>query len=176
MQLDQLIIKFQQKDIKAYEQLYNMYAESMHGVIYNIVKNKEETEEVVQDVFIKAWNSAENYSSKKGRFFTWLLSISRNAAIDKVRSKDFKRSKQNLDATFFVDIIEASENLDAKMDAMGIKKFVKGLKEKCKKLIELIYFKGFTQKEASDELAIPLGTVKTNNRKCISELRAKIIY
>ena len=171
MELESLIFKYKQKDIKAFEQLYAMYNDSMYGVIFNITRNKEESEEVLQDVFIKAWDKADTYSSKKGRFFTWLINIARNAAIDKIRSKDFNKSKKNLDATFFVDILESHDNLDLKLDALGIKKFVEALKEKCKNLIELIYFQGFTQKEASEELKIPLGTVKTNNRKCISELR-----
>lgn len=171
MELESLILKYKQKDIKAFEQLYAMYNESMYGVIFNITRNKEESEEVLQDVFIKAWNKADSYSSKKGRFFTWLINIARNAAIDKIRSKDFNKNKKNLDATFFVDILESNDNLDSRLDALGIKKFVEALKEKCKNLIELIYFQGFTQKEASEELKIPLGTIKTNNRKCISELR-----
>lgn len=175
MQLEELVLKFQQKDVKSFEKLYVMYSDSMYGVIYNIVRNKEEAEEVLQDVFIKAWKNADSYSSKKGRFFTWLINISRNAAIDKIRSKDFNKSKKNLDATFFVDILETHDNLDAKLDALRIKKFITTLKEKCIQLIELLYFKGYTQKEASEELKIPLGTVKTNNRKCISELRNIIL-
>ena len=171
MQLEELILKFQQKDIPSFEKLYEMYSDSMYGVIYNIVRSKEEAEEVLQDVFVKAWKNASSYSSKKGRFFTWLINISRNAAIDKVRSKDFNKSKQNLDATFFVDILETHDNLDVKLDALGIKKFIDTLKERCIQLIELLYFQGYTQKEASEELKIPLGTVKTNNRKCISKLR-----
>ncbi len=175
MNLDQLLVKFQNKDIKAFEKLYEMYSESMHGVIYNIVKNQELAEEVLQDVFIKAWNNSESFSIKKGRFFTWLINIARNSAIDMTRSKQFKNKNKNSDATFFVDIIESDENLEKKMDSLGIKKFVGSLKEKCKKLIELLYFQGYTQKEASEELDIPLGTVKTNNRNCILELRKIVL-
>ena len=175
MQLEQLISKFQQKDIKSFEKLYEMYADSMFGVIFNIIRNKEEAEEVLQDVFIKAWNNSGSYASKKGRFFTWLLNIARNTAIDKIRSKSFNQGKQNLDASFFVDILESYDNLDTKIDVQHLKKFVKALKDTCKNLIELLYFKGYTQKEASEELKMPLGTVKTNNRKCISELRNSVL-
>jgi len=174
MQLEQLISKFQEKDVRSFEKLYEMYGDSMFGVIYNIVRNKEETEEVLQDVFIKAWNNASTYSAKKGRFFTWLLNIARNSAIDKIRSKNFKQGKQNLDAAFFVDILESYDNLDTKIDVKALKKFVDALKVTCKNLIELLYFKGYTQKEVSEELKMPLGTVKTNNRKCISELRKSV--
>jgi len=175
MDLDILVEKFKQKDEKAFEKLYNMYSDSMHGVIYNIVRDHDISEEVMQDVFIKAWHKADSYSSKKGRFFTWILNISRNAAIDKTRSKAFKNSKQNLNSDFFVDIIEGSENLDDKTDAIGIKKFVDKLAEKCKAIIELLYFKGFTQSEASEALDMPIGTIKTRNRNCIKELRNMVL-
>jgi len=175
MDLDILVEKFKQKDEKAFEKLYNMYSDSMHGVIYNIVRDHDTAEEVMQDVFIKAWHKADSYSSKKGRFFTWILNISRNAAIDKTRSKAFKNSKQNLNSDFFVDIIEGSENLDDKTDAIGIKKFVDKLAEKCKAVIELLYFKGFTQSEASEALDMPIGTIKTRNRNCIKELRNMVL-
>lgn len=175
MELDLLVTNFQKKDEKAFETLYNMYSDSMHGVIYNIVRNHAIAEEVMQDVFIKAWHKSDSYNSSKGRFFTWILNIARNAAIDKTRSKAFKNSGKNLNAEFFVDILETSENLNDKMDAIGIGKYVKSLGEKCKKIIEYLYFKGFTQKETSEELDIPLGTIKTRNRNCIKDLRAMVL-
>lgn len=171
MELELLITRFQQKDQKAFEQLYNMYGESMHGVIYNIVRDNDLAEEIMQDVFIKAWNNSATYSAEKGRFFTWILNIARNAAIDKTRSKAFKDSKKNLDAEYFVDILQTSDNLDDKTDAIGIKKFVSKLAKKCIEVIELLYFKGYTQQEASEALDMPIGTVKTRNRNCIKELR-----
>lgn len=173
--LDKLILRFQQKDTHAFEQLYSMYHESIHGVVYNVVRDSAISDELTQDVFIKAWNNAESYSSKKGRFFTWILNIARNAAIDKTRSKAFKKSKQNSDIDFFVDIIGGENDLDRKTDAIGIKKFVAQLGDKCKSLIEFLYFKGFTQKETGETLQIPLGTVKTRNRNCIKKLRDLVL-
>ncbi|WP_431135112.1 RNA polymerase sigma factor [Psychroserpens mesophilus] len=175
MQLETLISKFQQKDEKAFEQLYNMYSDSMHGVIYNIVRDHDIAEEVMQDVFVKVWHNSSSYDASKGRFFTWILNISRNAAIDKTRSKAFKNSGKNLDAQFFVDILETSENLNDKTDAIGIKNFVGKLAKKCIEVIEILYFKGYTQKEASETLDMPIGTIKTRNRNCIKELRKMIL-
>ena len=175
MQLEILIEKFKQKDEKAFETLYNMYSDSMQGVIYNIIRDRDIAEEVMQDVFIKAWHNAHTYSAEKGRFFTWILNIARNAAIDKTRSKSFKNSKQNLDAQFFVDILENNESLDAKTDAIGIAKFVDKLAKKCIEVIELLYFKGYTQLEASETLDMPIGTIKTRNRNCIQELRNMVL-
>lgn len=171
MNLETLVSQFQNKNEIAFEQLYNMYCKSIHGIIYSIVHDDEISEELVTDVFMKAWNNAESYSKDKGRFFTWLLNIARNTAIDKLRSKSFKNKKQNLQADFFVDILESHTSLNRETDSIGLTAFVKHLAKKCRDLIELLYFKGYTQKEASETLEIPIGTIKTRNRNCIIELR-----
>lgn len=171
MELAKLIEKFQQKDAKAFESLYAMYNDSIFGVIHTIVKNEDIATEILQDVFVKAWNKSASYNASKGRFFTWLLNIARNAAIDKTRSKSFRNAQQNLDVDFFVHSIETNDSLEQQTNAIGIKKYVSKLAEKCKKIIDYIYFKGYTQKETSEALEIPLGTIKTRNRNCISELR-----
>lgn len=175
MQLETLVIQFQNKDPKAFEKLYDMYSENICGVINTIVKNSDISQEICQDVFVKIWNNADKYNASKGRFFTWILNIARNAAIDEVRSKSHKNSKQNLSADYFVSILEDKNNLDNKMDAIGVKKFLVNLKDKCVQIIEMLYFKGYTQKEASEELNIPLGTIKTRNRSCISQLRKNVL-
>jgi RNA polymerase sigma-70 factor (ECF subfamily) len=171
MDLDLLIQKFQEKDVAAFEKLHGMYAENICGVINTIVRDPERAQELCQDVFIKIWNNAASYNSSKGRFFTWILNIARNAAIDEVRSKSHKNQKKNLSADYFVDILEHGETIDSKIDTIGLKKLLKGLKEKCNQIIELLYCKGFTQKEAAEELKIPIGTVKTRNRSCIQQIR-----
>ena len=148
-----------------------MYSDSIFGVIYTILKDHELSQEVLQDVFLKVWDKSQMYQPNKGRFFTWILNIARNTAIDKTRSKAFKNSKKNHSLDFYVDIIDDNENLLEKTDAIGIKKFVSNLTDKCKKIIHLLYFKGFTQKDAAENLDIPLGTVKTRNRSCLNNLR-----
>lgn len=171
MQPDQLIIQLQKGDQKAFARIYEMYSESTMGIIYNIVLDTNLAEEILQDVFIKIWDKADTYNSSKGRFFTWIINIARNAAIDKLRSKAYKNSKKNLDANNFVHILEDTNNLGSKTDTIGLRKFVKTLEPLCIKVIDLLYFKGFTQAEASEKLEIPLGTIKTRNRNCLKALR-----
>jgi RNA polymerase sigma-70 factor (ECF subfamily) len=148
-----------------------MYSKSLFGVISNLIKDREEAEDVLQDVFVKIWKNIDTYSENKGRFYTWIVNIARNTAIDKLRSKGFNNSQKNLSADNFVHLLEDSSRMTNRIDAIGIQEFVKKLKPKCIKLIDLLFFKGFTQQEASDELEIPLGTVKTQNRNCITDLR-----
>jgi len=174
MQLDQLVKRFQTKDPAAFEKLHGMYSENICGVINTIVKNDAIAQEICQDVFVKAWHNAEKYNSSKGRFFTWMLNIARNAAIDELRSKSHKEQKKNLPEDYFVGIAEDSDNNDYTVDKKRLKKLILNLKDKCIKIIDLLYFKGYTQKEASEELDIPVGTVKTRNRSCISQLRENL--
>lgn len=148
-----------------------MYSKSLFSVITVLVKNREEAEDVLQDVFVKIWKNIDSYHESKGRFYTWVLNIARNTAIDKLHSKNFNNSQKNLSTDNFVNHFEDNSKLADKMDSIGLQDFVKRLKPKCIQIIDLLFFKGYTQQEAADELAIPLGTVKTQNRNCINDLR-----
>ncbi|RZJ31642.1 MAG: sigma-70 family RNA polymerase sigma factor [Flavobacterium sp.] len=171
MTQDDLLILIANKDEKAFTHIYNMYSRSLFGVISNLIRDNEEAEDVLQETFVKIWKNIDSYNDSKGRFYTWVLNIARNSAIDKLRSKGFNNSKKNLSSDNFVHLLDDSNRLSNKIDVIGIRDFVKKLKPKCIQLIELLFFKGYTQQEASDELEIPLGTVKTQNRNCINDLR-----
>jgi len=174
-QPNSLILEMQSGNEKAFFRIYTLYSEALFGIIYSIVLDEGVAEEVLQDSFIKIWDNRISYNIEKGRFFTWILNIARNSAIDKTRSKDFKNSKKNLSTSNFVDILAGSDNLNQKTNAIGIKRFVDALKPACIKIIDLLYFKGFTQVDASKELKIPLGTLKTRNRNCINDLRTMVL-
>ena len=171
MSQDELLVLIYKKDEKAFTHLYDRYAKSLFAVISTHIKNTEEAEDILQEVFIKIWNNLDSYNENKGRFYTWILNIARNTSIDKLRSKNFNNSQKNLSSDNFVHLFEDSNKVVNKIDAIGIQEFVKKLKPKCIQIIDLLFFKGYTQQEASDELEIPLGTVKTHNRNCINDLR-----
>ncbi|MHA3788986.1 RNA polymerase sigma factor [Flavobacterium hauense] len=171
MTQEELLAQIYKKDSKAFNTLYDMYSKSLYGVIFNLLKNKEEAEDVLQEVFVKIWKNIDSYNDTKGRFFTWILNIARNTAIDRLRSKDHTKNLKNLSVDNFVHILDHNATVVNKIDAIGIREFVKKLKPVCVRIIELLFFKGYTQQEASDELAMPLGTVKTQNRNCIKDLR-----
>ncbi|WP_313806450.1 sigma-70 family RNA polymerase sigma factor [Flavobacterium sp.] len=171
MTQEELLEQIYKKDNKAFTLLYDMYAKSLFGIIYNLLKDKEEAEDVLQEVFVKIWKGIDSYDQNKGRFYTWILNIARNTAIDKLRSKDYNNSQKNLSSENFVHILDDSNKINNKIDTIGIQEFIKRLKPKCIQLIDLLFFKDFTQKEVSEELEIPLGTVKTQSRNCINELR-----
>ena len=147
MELEVLVERFKKKDVEAFEKLHAMYAENVYGVINTIVRDRVLAQDICQDVFIKIWDNAESYNSSKGRFFTWVMNIARNAAIDKVRSKSYKNSKQNLSADYFVGILATEEQNVNNIDVDGLKRMVNSLKKKCIEIIEMLYFRGYTQKD-----------------------------
>ena len=171
MTQEEVLALISKKDDRAYTYLYDMYSKSLFSVIKNLINDREEAEDVLQEVFIKIWKNIDSYNESKGRFYTWTVNIARNSTIDKLRSKNFNNSKKNLSSDNFVHLLDDSNKLTNKIDSIGIEEFVKKLKPKCIQIIDLLFFKGYTQQEASDELEIPLGTVKTQNRNCINDLR-----
>ncbi len=171
MTQEELLPLVLKKDDRAFTLLYDMYSKNLYGVIYNLIRDREEAEDVLQEVFVKIWKNIEKYNESKGRFFTWILNIARNTTIDKLRSKGFNNSQKNLSSDNFVHLLDDSNKLTNRIDTIGIREFVKKLKPKCIQIIDLLFFKGYTQQEASEELEIPLGTVKTQNRNCMNDLR-----
>jgi RNA polymerase sigma factor (sigma-70 family) len=155
----------------AIEALYDMYSASLFGVISRIVIDEATAEDVLQDTFVKIWNSFTSYSSEKGRLFTWMVNIARNLAIDKIRSKDFKNNNKNQELENNVTFIDEQRNTVYKPELLGIKDLVETLKPDQKSIVDLIYFKGYTHVEAAEELDIPLGTIKTRLRMAIQQLR-----
>lgn len=171
MTQEELLPLIMTKDDRAFTHVYDMYSKSLFAVIYNLVNDREEAEDVLQEVFVKIWKNIDSYNESKGRFYTWIVNIARNTSIDKLRSKGFNNSQKNLSSDNFVHLLDDSNKLTNKIDTIGIQEFVKKLKPKCIAIIDLLFFKGYTQQEASEELEIPLGTVKTQNRNCINDLR-----
>ncbi len=171
MTQEDLLPQIYKKDDRAFTLLYDMYSKSLFAVIHNLISDTEEAEDALQETFVKIWKNIDSYNESKGRFYTWILNIARNTAIDKLRSKGFNNSRKNLSSDNFVHLLDDTNKLTQKIDTIGIKEFIKKLKPKCIRIIDLLFFKGYTQQEAADELEIPLGTVKTQNRNCINDLR-----
>ena len=168
---DELVQALRNREKIAIEALYDMYSSSLYGVIVRIIIDEATAEDLLQETFVKIWNSFAAYSPEKGRLFTWMVNIARNLAIDKLRSKDFKNQNKNQELENNVTSIDEQQNAVYKPELLGIKDLVGTLKADQKVIVELVYFKGYTHVEVADELGVPLGTVKTRLRMAIMQLR-----
>lgn len=165
----ELVQLLRQRSQHVFSYLYDNYSGALLSIIQNIVNEEELANDVLQEVFVKIWKQIETYDSSKGRLFTWMLNIARNASIDTIRSKGYQNSKQNRELT--EDVYTAGGTSETKTDQIGLRKMVHNLKEDYKVLVELSYFQGFTQDEIAKMLNIPLGTVKTRLRTALTQLR-----
>jgi RNA polymerase sigma factor (sigma-70 family) len=168
---EELVALLKNKDMVAYNALYDHYSASLYGVISKIILVEEIAQDILQEVFIKIWKGIDSYDSNKGRLFTWMLNISRNSAIDYTRSKQsgIDNKIQNLDNSVYE--VNRQRSVSINTDTIGVQEQVIKLKDDYRLLIELIYYKGYTHEETAEELNIPLGTVKTRVRAAILELR-----
>ena len=173
---EDLIYALQQQDKQAFSYLYDNYSGALFGLIYKMVNDKELSEDILQEAFVKIWNNFSNYDSFKGRLFTWMINLTRNLTIDTLRSKGYKnQSKIRSDENSVNNLSDTTHGVD-KFDAMGIRKQLTLLNNDQKQIIDLAYFGGLTQDEISKQLGIPLGTVKTRMRAAILELRKILQY
>ena len=168
---EELVRALANREKIAVEALYDMYSASLFGVISRIVLDEATAEDVLQETFVKIWHSFSSYNTEKGRLFTWMVNIARNLAIDKIRSKDFKNQNKNQELENNVTFIDEQRNTVYKPELLGIKDLVATLKPDQRSIVDLIYFKGYTHVEASEELDVPLGTIKTRLRMAIQQLR-----
>lgn len=168
---EQLVALLKSKDARAYSLLYDNYSAALFGVISKVVSAEEIAEDILQDVFVKIWKNIENYDATKGRLFTWMLNIARNASIDYSRSKQSKMDTKLQDLEHSRYEVNKHNVLQNNTDFIGVKEQVAQLKEDHRVLIDMLYFEGYTQEDAAKELNIPLGTVKTRVRAAIVKLR-----
>jgi len=164
----------QQRDEKAFGYLYDNYSAALYGVVNSIVTDKENANDVLQNVFVNIWRRIESYDPVKGRLFTWMLNVARNAAIDEVRSRSYKDALKNQSLPENVDINIGGSVPGPVYRDVGLRKLLSKLKSEWRVLVDLSYFQGFTHEEISKALNIPLGTVKTRIRSALIELRNMI--
>ncbi|MCB0643726.1 MAG: sigma-70 family RNA polymerase sigma factor [Phaeodactylibacter sp.] len=166
----QLVQELQNGNQQAVAWLYDKYAAVLYGVALRIVGTEAEAEDVVQEAFIKIWKHIGSYAPDKGTFFTWILNITRNTGIDRLRSKGFRQQSMIQELQPFV-YKEDGPQTSINPDTLDLKHHVQQLDPKYREIIELFYFQGYTQKEVEDELEIPIGTVKSRIRIALRELR-----
>lgn len=134
-----------------------------------ITGNGQLAEEVLQDTFLKIWRHAGAYDPTRGRPFTWMVNIARNAAIDSLRSASEKNSGKI--RSLQDHVYDHEMRITDPVEQRELHATLTSLKEEHRSLIDLAYYKGYSQQEIADNTGIPLGTVKSRTRSALLELR-----
>jgi RNA polymerase sigma-70 factor (ECF subfamily) len=160
-------------DEAALARLYDSYRVILFGLLVRILNSREEAEDILQDVFIQVWRRAKDFDEKRGRPFTWLVTLARSRAIDRLR---LLGARQRLAASAGAD--QPDEASDALTDTIKVSqkeivhRALAQLPDEQRHTLVLAYFEGLTQSEIASKLGAPLGTVKTRMRSGMIKLRA----
>ncbi len=172
---EKLVAGLKNHENSAYQFLYINYRGSLYNIILQLIADREIANDVLQEVFITVWKQIDKYDPAKGKLFTWLVRLTRNASINKLRSKIYKSQAKNESLDVYVTSVEQSHSADENINRIGLRQQVHKLREEYKNVIELSYYNGFTQEEIAKALNIPLGTVKTRLRNALLELRKQFV-
>lgn len=158
--------------------LYDQFAQMLYKIIYSIVRDRQDAEDTLQEVFISVWQRSVLFDEQKGSLGAWLIRIARNRAIDRTRSKQYRH--QNNSQSLYADgeeiqfeapSISVIDHLTRKDEASFVQQAFAQLNGEQQKIIDLMYFQGYTQSEIANEFNIPLGTVKTRARLAMKRMR-----
>ena len=165
-----LAAMLQQNPREAVGHIIHKYGGAMYSAILKIAGSQEIAKDLFQDATVKIWQNANKFDASKGKLFTWVFSIARNTAIDKVRTGKFKaqQTSKTIDETVYNNVALSEE---MKMEDVGLRRTLFQLDKKYRDIVDLLYLQGYTQREAVDILGIPLGTLKTRAKTAIRELR-----
>jgi RNA polymerase sigma-70 factor (ECF subfamily) len=166
-------------DEQAFGALYDRRHALVHGVVLRIVRRREDVEDVVEETFWQAWRQAGRFEPSRGAVQTWLLTIARSRALDRVRSLSRLR-EEPLDAADGGVAAQQAMAGDPGMDAEASERrtivlaALADLPPEQREALELGYFSGLSQSEIAERTGQPLGTVKTRMRLAMQKLRGRL--
>lgn len=173
----QLVSLMASGNAQALETLYDRHSRIVFSFALRIVGDPAIAEDLLQEVFFRAWQQAQRFSEGKGSFVTWLLSITHNMAIDEIRKR--QRRPQRADSAdpdlMLANITDKGTSVEEYAVISSwrdqISDALKELPQPQREAIEMAYFQGLTQREISERLSEPLGTIKTRMRLGMRKLR-----
>ncbi|MGV6809436.1 MAG: sigma-70 family RNA polymerase sigma factor [bacterium] len=171
---DALLIRCAKHDSEAFRQLYAQTSAKMYAICLRIVKQDQLAEDVLQEAYVKIWHSADQYTQQKGKAVTWMATVVRNKALDKLRS--LKIRPQETDVSYegeeFASHDLAPEQLaHLSDDVQQLHQCLQQLKPIQRQAILMAYYQGYTHEELSNTMQKPLGTIKAWVRRGLEKLR-----
>ena len=175
-----LIGRAAEGDARALEVLYDRYARVVYSFALRIVGDQQIAEELLQEVFFRAWQQGGSFRANRGTFVTWLLSITHNMAIDEVRKRRRRPQKSENDdpEAALAGVADTGQDVEEEVWLGTLRETIEAalatLPPAQREAIELAYFRGLTQREIAAQLGEPLGTIKTRMRLGMQKLRDQL--
>lgn len=173
---DDALLRAAHGDQRAFAELYDMMSARVFGLIVRVVVDRSQSEEVLQEVFLEAWQTATSFDTDRGRARSWLLTIAHRRAVDRVRASQASRRRDLVVGAR--DLAESRPGIDDEVelliDAGNATSALNELPGPQRRAIVLAYFGGYSQREIAALLDTPLGTIKTRIRDGLSRLRREL--
>lgn len=170
-----LIRRMCDADETALVALYDRWMRSLYSLVFHLLKDADEAEDVVEETFWQAWRKASSYEPSRGAVSTWLLTIGRRRALDRLRAKGRRREESMTDVRELADVAspmsDPSQSVESSERRAQVLTALSGLPDEQREVLELGYFRGLSQTEIADLTGQPLGTVKTRMRLALQKLR-----
>ncbi len=175
-QLAPVMTRCGQGDEGAFVRIYDELGSLVYGIILKVLRDPAQSEEVAQEVFTEVWRQAPRYEPGKGSVKGWIATIAHRRAVDRVRSEQSARNREDRDAVErHVDLTSAVEDLVGdELERQRVRVALQTLTEVQRKAVELAYYGGYTYREVAVLLDEPEGTVKTRIRDGLIRLRDEI--
>ncbi len=171
-----LMRQLQDGDENAFASFYRRFSPGLFSMIYQILQDQKEAEDVLQEAFVQMWKKSSTYDANRSGLFTWAVMISRNKAIDRLRSRQrrfrtVEAATAEMEVSLPIEVAQADELLGQGEERARVRSALKQLPDPQREAIHLAFFGGMTQVEISDKLQAPLGTVKARIRRGLLALR-----
>jgi RNA polymerase sigma-70 factor (ECF subfamily) len=159
-------------DETALAAIYDRYRLILFGLILRILHDRQEAEDVLQEAFLQVWRRAADFDESRGRVFTWLVTIARSRALDRLRASGARARLTDQAAQAPADQVgDAAEDALKSETGTIVRQALAELPEEQRRALLLAYFEGLTQSEIAVRLDEPLGTIKTRMRSGLIKLR-----
>lgn len=174
--LDALLLRTATGDQEAFSRFYDQTAARVLGLIRRLLIDGAQSEEVAQEVFLEAWQSAARFDPNKGRAQTWIMTMAHRRAVDRIRASQASRDRDT--AVGIRDLPTAydqvAETVEVRVEHERVEVAMTKLSEPQRQAVTLAYYGGLSQSEVAAELGIPLGTAKTRLRDAMIRLREEL--
>ena len=164
-------------DESAFSDLYDLIAPHVHAVVLRVLRDPSQAEEVTQEVMVELWKLAPRFDEQRGSVRAWASTVAHRRAVDRVRSTQSARDRDQRDVTERTAGPEhdaVAELVEDRLERERVTRALSALTPTQRESIELAYFSGYTYREVAAVLDVPEGTIKTRIRDGLIRLRDEL--
>ena len=161
-------------DQAAFEQLYRQLRRRVNALIYIVLRDSAQYEEVTQDVMLELWTKASRFDPARGSVVSWVMRIARHRAIDRVRAEQSAAMRLRKTGAALIPVADVTQTVESSLEREHFRQCLEGLTALQRQSIMLAYYGGFSYRQVAGQLSLPLSTVKTRIRDGLISLRSSI--